>query len=155
VKRANRRSTRLPHRLKRSGDVPEPDGPVLIDGSASSGGATRDGVDEVGGVVVRGANSPWGRPRGPMEILAVLRWSSQRGAALGGARSEVAAPVAWQQPQAELAAGQQLKPHGNGAAVASGGARDGSLATWWSSEQQLLAEEARGGAVEGSTQPML
>jgi hypothetical protein len=76
-------------------------------------------------------------------------------AALGRARSEAAAPVAWQQPQAELAAGQQLKPHSNGVAVASGGARDGSLATWWSSERQLLAEEARGGAVEGSTQLML
>jgi hypothetical protein len=83
VKRANRRSTRLPHRLKRSGDVPEPDGPVLIDGSAGGGGTARDGVGEVGGVVVRGASSPWGRPRGPMEILAILGRSSQRGGGLG------------------------------------------------------------------------
>jgi hypothetical protein len=29
------------------------------------------------------------------------------------------------------------------------------LAAWWSSGRQLLAEEARGGVVEGSAQPVL
>jgi hypothetical protein len=63
----------LPHELFRSSNVPEPDGPASIDGSADGRGATREGVDEVGGVVVLGTSGPWGRPRGPMEILAVRR----------------------------------------------------------------------------------
>jgi hypothetical protein len=65
----NRRTTWLPHRLNRSDGVPEPDGSASIDGS--DGGTARDGVDEVGGVVVLDASGPWGRPRLPMDILAV------------------------------------------------------------------------------------
>jgi hypothetical protein len=61
----------LPHILNRSGSVPEPDGPTSVDGSTDVGGVTRDGVGEVGGMVVRGASGPWGWPREPMEILAV------------------------------------------------------------------------------------
>jgi hypothetical protein len=66
VKRANRRSTRLPHGLNSSGGVPEPDGPASGDGSVSGGGDGAARVGEVGEVddvvSVRGASGPWGRP---------------------------------------------------------------------------------------------
>jgi hypothetical protein len=71
VKRANCRSTRLPYGLNKSGSVLEPDGPTSGDGSIDGGGATRDGVSEVDGMVVHGASGPWGWPYGPMEILTV------------------------------------------------------------------------------------
>jgi hypothetical protein len=75
AKRANRRSTRLPHGLNSSGGVPEPDGPTSGDGSVSGdgGGAARVGeVGEVDDVVsIRGASGPWGRSRGPMEMHTV------------------------------------------------------------------------------------
>jgi hypothetical protein len=71
VKRANRRSTRLPHGLNKSGSVLEPNGPTSGDGSIDDGGATRDGVSEVDGMVVHGTSGPWGWPYGPMEILTV------------------------------------------------------------------------------------
>jgi hypothetical protein len=69
----NRRSSRLPHRLLRSGGVPEPEGPSLLEGSACGGpSVAREGVGDVGGmVVVRGASGRWGRPLGPMEMHAV------------------------------------------------------------------------------------
>jgi hypothetical protein len=72
---ANRWGSRLPHELFRSGGVPEPEGPTLLEGSAGGGlGVLREGVSEVGGVVaVLGASSPWGQPRGPIEILAIWR----------------------------------------------------------------------------------
>jgi hypothetical protein len=65
----------LPHALLRSGDVPEPEGPTSLEGSADDGPDTmREGVDELDGVVVvRGASGPWGRPLGPLEIRAVWR----------------------------------------------------------------------------------
>jgi hypothetical protein len=47
----------LSHRLNRFDDILGSDGPVSINGSADGGGATRDGVDEVGDVVVCGTNS--------------------------------------------------------------------------------------------------
>jgi hypothetical protein len=63
VKRVNHRSTHLLHGLNRSGDIPEPDGPASVNGSADggSGGATRVGEDGDDGYV-RGASGPWGRP---------------------------------------------------------------------------------------------
>jgi hypothetical protein len=63
----------LPYKLLRYGGVPEPGGPVSVIGSIDGGGTTREGVGEVGGVVVLGASAPWGRPRGPVEIL-VIQW---------------------------------------------------------------------------------
>jgi hypothetical protein len=63
----------LSHRLNRSGSIPEPDGPASVDGSTGGGGAMREGVSEVGDVVVLGVSGPWGRPHGPLEILAVRR----------------------------------------------------------------------------------
>jgi hypothetical protein len=59
------------HRLNRSDDVPEPDGPASVDGSAGGGGdgAARVGEvgDDGGDDSVRGASGPWGRPLGPMD----------------------------------------------------------------------------------------
>jgi hypothetical protein len=72
AKWANQRSSRLSHEFLRSGGIPESEGPALFEGSAGGGGATNNGVNEVGSVmVVRGPSGPWGRPRGPMEILVV------------------------------------------------------------------------------------
>jgi hypothetical protein len=70
---ANRRSSRLSHRLFRSDGVTEPEGPAPLEGSAGSGpGVAREGVGEVGGVVVVcGASGPWGWSHGPMEIHVV------------------------------------------------------------------------------------
>jgi hypothetical protein len=62
----------LPHILNRSDGAPEPDGPASIDGSADGGGTVREGVGEVGGMVVLGVSGPWGQPRGPMEILTEI-----------------------------------------------------------------------------------
>jgi hypothetical protein len=75
VKRANRWSTQLPHRLNRSGGVPEPDRPTSGDGSTDDGGGVaRDGVGEVGGmVVVCGTSGPWGQPRGLTEMRVIRR----------------------------------------------------------------------------------
>jgi hypothetical protein len=44
------------------------EGHASLEGSADSGGATRDSADVV---VVCGTNGPWGRPHGPMEIRVV------------------------------------------------------------------------------------
>jgi hypothetical protein len=65
----------LPHRLLRSGGIPEPEGPASLEGSVGSGpGTVREGVGEVGGVVpVLGVSGRWGRPLGLMEIRAVRR----------------------------------------------------------------------------------
>jgi hypothetical protein len=72
VKWANQWSGQLPHKLFRSGGIPESEGPASLEGSAGGVGAAREGVSEVGVVVVvRGTSGPWGRPRGPMEICAV------------------------------------------------------------------------------------
>jgi hypothetical protein len=71
MKQVNHQSTQLSHRLNRSGSMPGSDGSASVDGSADGGGVARDGVSEVGGVVVHGAGGPWGRPRGLIEILAV------------------------------------------------------------------------------------
>jgi hypothetical protein len=62
----------------RSDSVTEPERPASLEGSAGDGpDAAREGVGEVGGlVVVLGANGPWGRPRGPMEMRAVRRIAS-------------------------------------------------------------------------------
>jgi hypothetical protein len=68
AKRANQRNTCLPHRLNRLDGVPETDVSTLVDGSAGGGGATRDGVGKVSGVVVHGTSGPWGQP--------VNRWRS-------------------------------------------------------------------------------
>jgi hypothetical protein len=73
VKRASRQSTRLSHKLYRSDSVLEPDGPASVDRSVDGGGVAREGVGEVGGVVVLDASGPRGRPCGPMEILVVWR----------------------------------------------------------------------------------
>jgi hypothetical protein len=74
VKWANRRSSRLLHRILRSSGVPESKGPASLEGSAGGGGAVRDGVGEVGDVVaVRSASGPWGWPRGSMEIRVIRR----------------------------------------------------------------------------------
>jgi hypothetical protein len=56
----NRWSTRLLHRLLRSGGVRKPEGPASLEGSAGGGpDAVREGVGEVGGVmVVLGASGP-------------------------------------------------------------------------------------------------
>jgi hypothetical protein len=81
------------------------------------------------------------------------------------ARRPRAELVAERRPRAELAAGQQLRPRSSGAAasgeVRSGaaawrrGGAHGGLAAWWSSGRWLLAEEARGGTVEGSAESVL
>jgi hypothetical protein len=80
VKRANRRSIRLPHELNRSCGVSEPDGPTLVDGSIDSGGG--GGVARVGEVgegsgdgSIRGTSGPWGRPLGPM-VMRAIRWTA-------------------------------------------------------------------------------
>jgi hypothetical protein len=73
VKRVNRYSTRLPHKLNRSDSIPKLNGSASIDGSEGGGGMARDGVGEVGDMVVRGASGPWDQLHGPMEILAVQR----------------------------------------------------------------------------------
>jgi hypothetical protein len=75
VRWVNQRSSQVPHRLLRSGGVPESEGPASLEGSAGGGpDVVREGVGEVGSVVmVRGASGPWGRPRGPMEMCAVRR----------------------------------------------------------------------------------
>jgi hypothetical protein len=53
TKRMNHQSTRLPHGHNKSGGILEPNRPASGDGSAGGGGgAARDGVGEVGGVVV-------------------------------------------------------------------------------------------------------
>jgi hypothetical protein len=89
VKRANRQSTRLPCRLFRSDGVPEPDRLASVDGSAdgvpkpdglssvdgSGRGTVREGVSEVGDMVVLDVSGPGGRSRGPMEIIAVQRFN--------------------------------------------------------------------------------
>jgi hypothetical protein len=56
----NRRRSRLPHRLSSTGSDPEPEGPASLDGSVGGGpGTAREGVSELGGVVVvRGASGP-------------------------------------------------------------------------------------------------
>jgi hypothetical protein len=71
----NRWSSRLLHKLLRSGSIPKPEGPALLEGSASGDpGVVREGVSEVGDVVVvRGASSPWVRPLGPMEMHVIWR----------------------------------------------------------------------------------
>jgi hypothetical protein len=73
MKRVNCRSTRLPHRLNRSGVIAEPDGLASRDGRASGGGASRVGEvgEDDGEGSVRGANGPWGRPSGSMVMHAV------------------------------------------------------------------------------------
>jgi hypothetical protein len=55
---SNRWSSQLLHILFRSGGVPEPEGPASLEGSANGGpGVVREGVGDVGGVVVvHGAN---------------------------------------------------------------------------------------------------
>jgi hypothetical protein len=75
VKWANHRSTWLSNELNRSGSAPKPDEPASVDGSTDDRGAMREGVGEVGGVVVLGAGGPWGRPHGSMEILTVRQVS--------------------------------------------------------------------------------
>jgi hypothetical protein len=52
----------LPHRFFRSGGVPEPEGPALLEGSVGGGpDVAREGVGKVGGVLaVRCASGPWG-----------------------------------------------------------------------------------------------
>jgi hypothetical protein len=78
----NQRSSRLLHRLLRTGGVLEPEGPASLEGNAGSGSdAAREGVGEVGSVVpIRGDSGPWGQPRGPME-LCVVWWNG--GAPMG------------------------------------------------------------------------
>jgi hypothetical protein len=56
-----------------AGGVLEPDGPTSVDGSGR--GAAREGVNEVGDVVVLAMSGPRGRSRGPMEIFAVWRFN--------------------------------------------------------------------------------
>jgi hypothetical protein len=70
---ANRWSSRLPHRLFRSGGVQETKGPTSLEGSAGGGPAVaREGVGEVGSVVVVcGASGPWSRPCGLMDMCAI------------------------------------------------------------------------------------
>jgi hypothetical protein len=77
MKWVNRHSSRLPHILFRFGGVSESEGLASLEGSASGGGTSRDGVGEVGGVVSScGASGPWGRPHGPMEIRVVRHITS-------------------------------------------------------------------------------
>jgi hypothetical protein len=68
----------LPHRLNRSGGVPESDGPTSVDGSAGGGGAARVGEVSEGDSddSVRGASGPWGQPLGPMVMRVVRRTAS-------------------------------------------------------------------------------
>jgi hypothetical protein len=75
VRWVNRQSSRLSHGFLRSDDVLEPEGPTSLEGSVGGGpGVAREGVGEVGGVVVVfGASGPWGRPLGPMEMHAIRR----------------------------------------------------------------------------------
>jgi hypothetical protein len=61
----------LSHKLLRSGDITDPDGPVSLGGGAGAGGAAMEGVDEAGGVVVLGVICPWGWPLGPTVFLDV------------------------------------------------------------------------------------
>jgi hypothetical protein len=65
----------LSHELLRSDNVPEPEGPASLEGSADGGpAAAREGVGKVGGVVaVLSASGPWGQLIGPMEIHDVRR----------------------------------------------------------------------------------
>jgi hypothetical protein len=58
AKQASHWITQLSHKLLRSGDVMDPDGPILLGGGAGAGGATMEGVDEVGGMVVLGVICP-------------------------------------------------------------------------------------------------
>jgi hypothetical protein len=54
--------------------VPEPNKPASVDGSAGGGAAKVDEVGEGGGDgSVRGASGPWGRPLGPMVMRAIRR----------------------------------------------------------------------------------
>jgi hypothetical protein len=72
AKRANCQSTRLPHKLNRSGDIPESDGPASVDGSAGGGAVRVSEVGEGGGDgSVRCTSGPWGRPLRPMEMCVV------------------------------------------------------------------------------------
>jgi hypothetical protein len=71
AKWANCQSSRLLHELIRSDGVPEPDRPIFVDGGTDGGGAAREGVGMVGGVMVFRMSDPWNWSRGPMEILAV------------------------------------------------------------------------------------
>jgi hypothetical protein len=77
AKRANHRSTHLPHKLNRSDDVPEPDRPASVDESAGGGGGGAARVGEIGeggdDDSVRGTSGPWVRPLGPMVMCAVRR----------------------------------------------------------------------------------
>jgi hypothetical protein len=61
--------------LLRFGDVPDPDGSASLGGGTGTGGPTREGVGEAGGMVFLGASGPWGRSRGPTVFLTV-RWVS-------------------------------------------------------------------------------
>jgi hypothetical protein len=49
---------RLPSGIFRSGGVLDPYGLVSLGGGADTGGALREGVGKVGGVLVLGASSP-------------------------------------------------------------------------------------------------
>jgi hypothetical protein len=65
----------LSYMVFRSGSVPDLDGPDSLAGGTSTGGTTREGINELGGMVVLGVSGPWGQPRGPTVFLAV-QWVS-------------------------------------------------------------------------------
>jgi hypothetical protein len=106
-----------------------------------------------------------GRSGGTGQQLQRARVARRPRAELAAGRRPRAELVAERRPRAELAAGQQLRPRSSGAAasgeVRSGaaawrrGGAHGGLAAWWSSGRWLLAEEARGGTVEGSAESVL
>jgi hypothetical protein len=73
AKRASHWMMQLPHKLFRSGNVTDSDGPASLGGGASTSGAVREGVDEAGDMVVLGTSGPWGRPRGLTVILIIQR----------------------------------------------------------------------------------
>jgi hypothetical protein len=131
VKRADHRSTLLPHRLNNSDGVLELDEPALGDGSTDGGGggaARVDEVSEVGSAVsVSGASGPWGRPRGPMEMRAVQRIvgaptgpvttvmrcsSSSSSLASSSPDGSMMRDLGLMQPQLWTAHGLPLRPHG-------------------------------------------
>jgi hypothetical protein len=59
----------------RLGSVPDLDGPDSLAGGTSTGGTTREGINELGDMVVLGVSGPWGQPHGPTVFL-VVRWVS-------------------------------------------------------------------------------
>jgi hypothetical protein len=61
----------LSHRLFRSNAVLGPNRLASLGGGSSARGTVREGVDEVGGVVVLGASGPGGQPLGPTFFLIV------------------------------------------------------------------------------------